>query len=491
MKLIRRKVLALGAGAVALPAGLSTARAQTVRSQTARSLAERLADYANRLRYEDLDAATIERAKSHIVDSLACAIAALDEPPVRICRDMALVAADGPSTVIGTRRHSTPDLAAFANGAAIRYYDLNDAYASPTLGTVHPSDHIGACLAVAEAEKASARDAITAIVLAYEINCRLIGNLNAAHRGWDTTVFSLPAVALASGKLMKLPHERLVQAVNLALNDHVPMGQTRTQTNSDWKGFADAEAARNAAFAAQLARGGLTGPAPIFEGRKGFFQLVASEAKVNVDAFGGRGMPFLIHDCGVKTYPAVVYSQTAIVAARELAKEIGSPDRIATLEVATTARGYEQAGRDREKWTPQNRDTADHSLPYLTARALIDGDITNESYAAERLHDSRSLALMQKIIVKEDPAFAKPKGNAPSTRLTAVLVDGRSVTRQVDDMPGFPGMPMDRAGMERKFRSNVGHRWPAAQVDAFLQSLWSFEQTDDLRALLGQFALPA
>jgi 2-methylcitrate dehydratase len=486
MKLIRRKVLALAAGAAALPAWGRTAGAQT-----ARPLAERLADYADTLRYEDLDAATVERAKSHIVDSLACAIAAFDERPVRICRELALAPADGPSTVIGTKRRSTPDLAAFANGAAIRYYDLNDAYASPTSGAVHPSDHIGACLAVAEAEKASAAEAITAIVLAYEINCRLLDSLDAARRGWDPTVFSLPAVALAAGKLMRLPREHLVQAVNLALNDHVPMGQTRTQTNSDWKGLSDAEAERNAVFAAQLARGGLTGPAPIFEGRKGFFQLVATPADVNVDAFGKRGTSFRIHDCGVKAYPAVVYSQTAIVAGLELAKEIGSPDKIASLEIATTTRGYEQAGRDREKWTPQNRDTADHSLPYLTARALVDGDITNESYAAERLHDPRILALMQKITVKEDPAFAKPRGNAPPTRLTALLVDGRTVTRQVDDMRGFPGQPMSRAEMERKFRSNVGNRWPAGQVDALLQALWGLERTESLPALLGRFSLPA
>ena len=429
--------------------------------------------------------------KSHIVDSLACAIAAFDEPPVRICRELALAPGDGPSTVIGTQRRSTPDLAAFANGAAIRYYDLNDAYASPTSGAVHPSDHIGACLAVAEAEKASAAEAITAIVLAYEINCRLIDSLDAALRGWDPTVFSLPAVALAAGKLMKLPRERLVQAVNLALNDHVPMGQTRTQTNSDWKGLSDAEAERNAVFAAQLARGGLTGPAPIFEGRKGFFQLVATPADVNVDAFGRRGTHFRIHDCGVKAYPAVVYSQTAIVAGIELAKEIGVADKIASLEIAITKRGYEQAGRDREKWTPQNRDTADHSLPYLTVRALVDGDITNASYAADRLREAAILALMQKTTVKEDPAFAKPRGNAPATRLTAVLIDGRTVTRQIDDMPGFPGQPMSRAGMGRKFRGNVGDRWPAAQVDALLRALWTFERTEDLRSLLGRFSLPA
>jgi 2-methylcitrate dehydratase len=269
------------------------------------------------------------------------------------------------------------------------------------------------------------------------------------------------------------------------------MGQTRTQTNSDWKGLSDAEAARNAVFATRLARGGLTGPAPIFEGRKGFFQLVASPAEVNVEAFGGRNVRFRIHDCGVKAYPAVVYSQTAIVAGLELAKAIGNPDRIATLEIGTTARGYEQAGRDPEKWTPQTRDTADHSLPYLTTRALFDGDISNASYAADQLRDPRILAFMQKITVKADPAFARPKGNAPPTRLTAILVDGSTVTRQVDDMPGFPGRPMDRAGMERKFRSNVGHHWPAAEVTSLLQALWSFERTEDLRSFLGRFALPA
>jgi 2-methylcitrate dehydratase len=307
-------------------------------------------------------------------------------------------------------------------------------------------------------------------------------------RGWDPPVFSLPAVALAAGKLMKLPPAKLTQAVNLAMNDHIPMGQTRTQVNSDWKGFADAEAARNALFAAQLARGGITGPAPIFEGRKGFFQLIASPADVDVAAFGGRNAAFKIHQCGVKAYPAVVYAQTAIVAAIALAKEVGDLDRITALEIASTRRGYEQAGRDPEKWTPENRDTADHSLPYITARALADGDITNASYAPDKLHDPRIVKLMRKTTVKEDPAFAKPKGNAPSIRLTVTLDDGRQVMRQVDDMPGFPGRPMSRDDIARKFRSNVGTRWPTERTEGILRSVWELEKMEDVSTLMGQLA---
>jgi 2-methylcitrate dehydratase len=386
--------------------------AQTALSQQpAPPLAERLAAYADRLSYDDLDAATIERVKSHLIDTLGCGIAAFDEKPVRISRDIVLAIGGGISTIIGTNRRAPPDLAAFANGAAFRYYDLNDVYVGRQAS--HPSDNIAACLAVAEAERSSAAELITAIVLAYEINCRLVDAFDIAARGWDPPVFSLPAVALAAGKLMKLPRDRLTQAVNLAVNDHIPMAQTRTQTLSDWKGLADAEAGRNAVFAAMLARGGITGPAPIFEGRAGFFRLVSGPADVDVDAFGRRGVSFRIDACGMKAYPAQVNIQTAIVAAIAIAKEIGDPDRIAAIEIATTKRGYQQTGADPEKWTPDTRETADHSLPYITARAMLDGDINNDSYASEKLHDPRILAFMRKITVKEDPAFTALRANAP------------------------------------------------------------------------------
>jgi 2-methylcitrate dehydratase len=488
MKLSRRQALHLLAGGAALPTTSWTAMAQTSPTrQNAAPLAERLAAYAVRLSYDDLDAATIEQAKSLMIDTLGCALAAFDERPVRICREIALAQAGGASTVIGTNRRSTPDLAAFANGAAVRYYDLNDVYTGRFSG--HPSDNIPACLAVAEAERASASELITAVVLAYEVNCRLIDAFDLSARGWDPPVFGLPAVALAAGKLMKLTPEQLAQAVSLAINDHIPMGQTRTQALSDWKGLAAAEASRNAIFAATLARSGITGPAPIFEGRRGFFQLVAGPAEIDVDAFGRRGMPFKVHQCGIKAYPAVVYAQTAVVAGAALAKEIGDLSRVAAIEIATTTRGHRQTGSEPEKWTPDTRETADHSLPYITARAMFDGDIDNDSYAPDKLSDPRILAFMRKMTVKVDPAFDKGIGNAPPVRIAATLDDGRRFTRQVDTMPGFPGQPMSRAEVERKFRSNVGKRWPQEHTDRVLRSLWALERTEDVAALLGRLSV--
>jgi 2-methylcitrate dehydratase len=299
-------------------------------------------------------------------------------------------------------------------------------------------------------------------------------------------------VALAAGKLMRLPSKKLTQAVNIALNDHIAMGQTRTQALSNWKGIADAEATRNAVFAALLARGGVTGPSPIFEGNAGFFKLVSGgPVDVDVAAWGGSGAPFLINATGMKSYPAQVNTQTAIIAGVAVAKEAGSLERISAIEIATTRRGLQMTGSEPEKWTPDTRETADHSLPYITARAMFDGDITNDSYSADKLRDPRILAFMRKITVHEDPAFTARKGGVAPARVTAMLDDGRHISREADNVPGFPGMPMQRADVERKFRGNVGKRWPAERTASILEAMWSLERTPDVGALLASLTLPA
>ena len=491
MNLTRRAVLRLGAGASVLPLmanplGSQSAMAGDVSAASATPLARRLADYALGLRYEDLDSATIERVKIHLIDSLGCGVGALNEPAVRICREIALPVG-GTSTIIGTNRRTTPDLAAFANGAAIRYLDFNDTYVGKF--AIHPSDNIAPCLAVAEAERASAQELITAIVIAYEVNCRLTDALDISARGWDPPVLGLPAVALAAGRLMKLTEEQLTHAVGLAINDHIPLGLTRAGDLSEWKGIAVAEAGRNAVFAVRLARTGLTGPAPIFEGKSGVFQQISGAAKIDVASFGGRDRPFRIHQCILKPYPAVIYTQTAIVAAIEVAKEVGALDQIVTIDIATSRRGYERTGSEPEKWDPKTRETADHSLAYITARAMFDGDITSESFSEQKFRDPAVLTFMQKIKVAEDPALTARTGGAVPTRVTATLSDGKRITRESDHAPGFVARPMNRSEVERKFRGNVGERWPKEQTETNQNALWTIDQTNDIAALLGNFVV--
>jgi 2-methylcitrate dehydratase len=488
MNIPRRRFLHLGAGAALPIVSRAAAAEKPPQLAPSQSLAERLAAYASSLRYDDLDAATLERVKTLVIDAIGCGMGAWDERPVHACREIAL-SVSGPATIIGTTRRTTADLAAFANGAAVRYLDFNDTYVGKF--AAHPSDNIPACVAVAEAERASAQELIVAIVIAYEVNCRLVDAFDISSRGWDPPVFGLPAVALAVGRLMKLDQQRMMQAVNLAINDHIPLALTRVGVLSDWKGLAAAEAGRNAVFAAQLARAGISGPAPIFEGTSGLFQQVTGPGSVDVAAFGGRETQFRLHRCSLKPYPAVIYTQTAIVAAIEVAKAVGSLERVAAIEIATTARGYQRTGSEPEKWSPKTRETADHSLPYITARAMFDGDITNESFAAEKFRDPAVLAFMQKIKVAEDRALTARGGTAVPTRVTAILTDGQRVSREVDHAPGFAERPMTRTEVEGKFRGNVGHRWSQEQTAAVLEALWGLERTADISALLGKLALKA
>ncbi|HEU5293884.1 MAG TPA: hypothetical protein VFU71_03750 [Burkholderiaceae bacterium] len=105
---------------------------------------------------------------------------------------------------------------------------------------------------------------------------------------------------------------------------------------------------------------------------------------------------------------------------------------------------------------------------------------SNASYAPDKLRDARVLALMSRITVKEVSAFLTPNGNAPSTRLTVTLDNGQQMVRQVDDIPGFPGQPMSRTDIERKFRGNVGRRWPNERSEALLQTLWALDKVEDV-----------
>src|SRR5947209_16222851 len=143
---------------------------------------------------------------------------AWDERPVHACREIAL-SVSGPATIIGTTRRTTTDLAAFANGVAVRFLDFNDTYVGKF--AAHPSDNIPACLAVAEAERASAQELIVAIVIAYEVNCRLVDAFDISARGWDLPVFGLPAVPRAACRRRRLPPDQMTQAVNLAIIDHI------------------------------------------------------------------------------------------------------------------------------------------------------------------------------------------------------------------------------------------------------------------------------
>lgn len=453
----------------------------------AKTIAEQLADYVASIQYNDLPPDIVERVKAHFIDAMGCAIAALHQPQVQQVREVALAVSGGASTLIGSTRKTSMDLASFANGAAVRYFDLNDSYAGKEVG--HPSDNITPCLAVAEAQKSSGQALILAIALAYEVDCRLLDTVQISARGWDHPNFSLPAAALAAGKLMKLSAKQLGEAVNLSLAGHLAMNQTRLQVLSNWKGLADAESGRNAIFAAQLARAGLTGPAPAFEGNAGFFKQVSGPFTLDTTQFGGSGGTFKIAECQIKPYPAQALLQTAIAAAAKVGKAIPDTGKVTSIVIATSHVGHQYAAESPEKFAPKTRETADHSLPYIVARAMLDHEIKDSSYTDEALKDPRLVALLKKLTVEEDDELSKMSPQRMPTRVTVTLDDGRVISEQVNDLPGFGGKPLDRQGTEEKFLRTVKSVWTEKQSRAFLDVAWELDKQKGLTQLFNRLVV--
>jgi 2-methylcitrate dehydratase len=487
MNLDRRVLISALAGVAAAPALAQAASLPNGSDAKETPLARRLADYAASLRMADLDPSTMERAKVHLLDSLGCGLAAFREGPVSALRELALASGGTAATVIGTKQRATMEWATFANGAAIRADDINDVYVGR--GTGHPSDNIAACLAAAESAGASGAELLLAIVLAYEMEARFLDAAYPDSRGWDHPTYALVSGALAAGRLMKLPPEKLTQAVNLSLSGHLAMNQTRLGALSNWKGLAGPEAARSAVFAAQLARAGITGPSPIFEGEAGFFKLVSGPLAIDTESFGGRGKRFRIHDCFIKSYPAQAQTQTAIPAAAKVARAAGDLSRIRAIEVKSTHLGWLMAGSMPERWAPTTSETADHSLPYIVARAMIDGTITTDSYAPDSLRDPKAAGLRKLITVREDASMTALVPKQSPNSVTVTLEDGRVLSERVDDLPGFAGRPMSRVEAQGKFERNAKAVVNRAQIQRISDAVWNLDRADTIRGLIDSLVI--
>ncbi len=446
-------------------------------------LANRLAEYAHSLRFEDLPAPVVHEAKRRFIDSFATAVGAMDADAYGIARRCALRVQGQPGASLLGGGRSSVEWATFVNGLLIRYLDYNDTYLS--LEPAHPSDNLAPVLAVAEMAGVGGRDMLTAAVLAYEIQCRLCDAASLRKHGWDHVTYGAISSTLAACKLLGLDVSRTTHAVGLAGVANVAVRQTRAGELSMWKGCAFANAARNGVFAALLAAEGMTGPAPIFEGELGFMKLLTGPFEL-VD-LGGKGKPFLITQTYIKFWPAEYHSQSAIEAALQLRQEVGDVRNVSAIDIHTFDAAVDIIGKDPEKWRPKTRETADHSLPYCTAVALADGDVTLTQFAPKRFTDPALLDLVAKVKVHRDAALSARYPRSIPNRLTVTLSNGKQLVREVEFPRGHARNPMTDAEVERKFRTLVEPRYGKPRADRLLASCWELEKLKGANELVQLF----
>lgn len=446
-----------------------------------------LSSYAFSLNFQSLPGEIVHEVKRRVIDSLGCAMGAFMEEPCKIARSCAREIGGNPgSTVLGTRHRSAPQLATFANGVMVRYLDYNDmggGKGSKEAG--HPSDNIPAVLASAEYAGADAKTAITAIALAYEVQGRFGDAASLRARGWDHVAYVALSSALGAGKTMGLNKEELAQAAALAATSNIPLRETRRGDLSMWKGCAASNAARNGVFAALLARKGLTGPPEAFEGAMGFLNQVTGPMELS--SFGGDGRPFKILEFKLKYFPAEYHSQCAIQAALYLREAIESVEVIETILVDAYDTAVDIIADTPDKWHPTNRETADHSLPYIVAAALMDGTFGVDQFKDERIRDPRLQALIQKVEVRRNPEFTREFPEANRTRVEIVTTSGARYDREFRYAKGHPKNPMTDAEVETKFQALTDPVLTPGQRRDILDRLWHLEEAKDLGAVLDLF----
>ncbi len=447
------------------------------------TIVEQLSAYAAAMRYEDLPAEVVLQAKRLIVDSVGCALGGYASEPAKIARDIAAtVTSSQPATVMGSGQRSSLDLGTFANGVMLRFLDFNDGYTS-TGESGHPSDSIAAVLTVADALGRSGKEVITATVLAYEVFCRICDEVDLKPLGFDhVTVGGMASIA-AAARLFGLDERGIAQAFNLGIAPNVALYQTRIGHVSMWKGCAYANASRNAVFAAMLASRGMTGPAPIFEGVGGYFKAV-TRAPFQLAALGGPQTPYKILECSIKRYPLGQYSQTVVQAALELRTKIASAHDIAEIRIETVTAAIRLMAGDPEKWTPATRETADHSMPYTVAVALIHGKVESQHFDERYLRDPEILALAQRIKVSISEEADRHMPHAMRCHFTLTTKAGATHATMVDYHKGHYKNPMSDPEIEAKFRPLAGALLPAAQVDRLLGALWRLEEHAHIHELM-------
>lgn len=436
-----------------------------------------LVEHAMDTNFDSLSTNDIHQCKRRLIDSFGCAMGSFDHPLSVSMRQLAKHCADSQGASIwGTKQGSTPEMAAFVNGVMLRVGENSDTFVGAG-GGGHPSDMISALVAVAESEDASGESLIAATVIAYDVYCQLMDSVNLGAKGFDQVIHVVLGAVLGVSKLMKLTHEQMGHAVSLALAPNIALRQTRHGELSSWKGCAGANAARNAVFAATLAKCGVEGPASIFEGKQGLWSVVGEFAWPSAEQFKTIRM---ITRTSIKSLPICYHTQSGALAALELRRQL-KPDEIESIDVQTYQTAVEMAGSDATQWAPRTSESADHSLPFVVATALARGAVDAAGFAVDRLTDPQVLGLMAKVRVNNDPILTSMWPETAPARLVIRTIAALEFQSEVLYPKGHVSNPLSDAELDDKFNAMFSIYASAGQSENALAALWRLDQCCDIK----------
>ena len=347
--------------------------AHTTAASPSSTQVQQLARYAARASFDDLSPASRAQLPVHILDSLGCCIAALGAGPVTACRrQVADFGGTGPCALIGGGQ-ANPVYAAFWHTALVRYVDFMDNFLAPT-ETCHTADNFGVALTIAEYASGSGRDLMLGVALAYTVQSRFVDHANFMTRGFDHTAELAFSLNAAAGRLLGMSEQQIAHAIAMAASSDAAFAVIRAKPLSQWKGLASAQSALGAMNTLFLARRGVEGPLQVIEGPNGIDHLLGMQIRIPWQTEGYEA----VVESTIKKYNAVIHAQSAISCMLELTQQHRfDPGTVVAIEADVTRITYDFTGGglygiDKVVAT---KEQADHSLPYLLAVALLDGEV--------------------------------------------------------------------------------------------------------------------
>jgi 2-methylcitrate dehydratase len=410
---------------------------------------EQLAAFVARASYEDLSEEASRELKIHVLDALGCAIGAIEGAPIRMLRLQLEDFGGNPLVTLIGGGKTAPDRAAFYNSALVRYLDYNDSYLASN-ETCHPSGNLGAVLAASEYAEGSGKAFLTAQAVAYQVQCRLSEVAPMRAKGFDHTTQGAYAVAAGVAKALGLTQEQIAHAVAISGTSNNALRVTRTGRLSHWKGLAYPNTACSATRATFLAMRGITGPLEVFEGNKGFMDAIAGHFELD---WQGEDLE-AVRRTSVKMYNAEFHSQSALEGILELKQFYQvRPEEVEHIEAEIFDVAYNiiGGGEEGEKYHVRTKEEADHSLPYLVAVALLDGEVTPAQYTPERIARADVQAMLRKVSVRPDDALSQRFPAEMPCRLRIFLTGSRVLRLEKQDYVGFSTRPFCWEQAEAKF----------------------------------------
>jgi 2-methylcitrate dehydratase len=366
----------------------------------------------------------------------------------------------------------------------VRYLDFNDSYLARG-ETCHPSDNIGSVLAASEYARQSGRQLLTALAVAYQVQCRLSDVAPVRAKGFDHTTQGSYAVAAGVSKALGLDEVRTANAIAICGAAFNALRVTRTGALSNWKGLAYPSTAFSCTHSTFLAMRGITGPLEVFEGNKGFMDAIAGEFKINWLEEGLERVTMT----SLKRYNAEIHSQSVLEGILELKKDYAlSGEEVAQVDVEIFDVAYHiiGGGEEGDKTLVRSKEEADHSLPYLVAVALLDGRVMPEQYESDRIQSQDVQSLLRRVIIKPSADFSRRFPDEMPCRIALTLRDGRRLVKEKRDYEGFRTHPMSWETAVGKFERLAASHTDRSLCQGIIRAVSHLEsiQVSELTELL-------